>query len=205
MDDLGVADELERDESHRPADAGSGDGVRGGVDRGGREAPEGADHGESGRDGLGVGEVERGAGDAIAAHVGDRRLDGVRVLPRQHDVVPARCVMTNDLEADCACATDDDDRSAVRTVACHQMPSFSKRSQCGTQRYACRAGGCGACVSIQRTRPDPSFQNPWTLPTPANTTSPARSVYGSPSSSAETSPSRNTYASSKGWSCACAA
>ena len=100
---------------------------------------------------------------------------------------PSAGVVAHELEADGARAAHDDDGSGVRhggsssadgirvrvsSPGQASMPRSASAAHEGCQRYALRAGGWGACVSIQRTRSGPSFQKPWRLPTPENTTSP---------------------------------
>src|SRR5581483_328763 len=49
-------------------------------------------------------------------------------------------------------------------------------SQSRSKRYECRAGGCGACVSSQRTRAPLVLSKAWTQPTLVQKASPARST-----------------------------
>ena len=112
MDDLGVADELERHEVQRLGDVVVGDGVLVAIDRGQHEPTHRPDIGKRRRDRIRVGQVEdetrRGAAD-----LGNGPFRIGRVLAAEDHGLALVRIVPGDPEADRPRPPDDDDRSVL--------------------------------------------------------------------------------------------
>ena len=159
MRDFRVADQLERDDAPRARDVVVAHAVEVAFNRNDREAVDVLDVCEHGLNRLGIRDVE---GDA--AHI---RADLLRdaggalgVAARDHDLAAGVRVELRDRAADPARATDYD--ASLDPVGFEEglglMLQVPLRSICSAmysqsraKRYEFRAGGCGDCVSSQRT------------------------------------------------------
>ena len=107
VDDLDIADELDRRQPDRPGDVVVLDAVAVALDGGDDEMVDRAHPGELAGDRVGLGEVERQA-DRVAADLARGGLGAGRVAAGQHDFFAARRQGFSDREADAARTADND-------------------------------------------------------------------------------------------------